>query len=392
MERKRSASKSVAPLPAITLPLAGVLLLLSLWCAGAWGQEKYSLREGQWKQETSLDPATPEGQLQLGRKALAQGQAKKAQKIAERWIKANPDHPLMVEARLLKGDARAARKNYYKALFDYEYVIREFPASEQFNLAIEREFQIAELFAAGVKRKLWGMPILPAGGEAEEIFILIQERAPGSPIGERASLTLADYYFKKGEMVSASDSYNLFLTNYPRSEHRERAMLRLIQANLARFHGPQFDPTGLIEAAQHVRRYAQEYPVAAEKLGTTAILQRIDESLAAKGMHTAQWYEKRKENVSASYLYRRILKEHPTSPAAAKSLARLEQINQWPAPTTQSSPTTQPSDESADAQTPLETPAPAAVPSAEESANPPATQPAEEPTSPTQEPAPPESK
>jgi outer membrane assembly lipoprotein YfiO len=219
-------------------------------------------------------------------------------------------------------------KHYYKALFDYEYMIRSFPGSEHYHLALEREFEVANIFASGTKRRWLGMRMLSASGEAEEIYIRTQERAPGSLIGEKASLSLGDFYFKRGEMNSAAEAYQLFLENYPRSRYRERVMLRRIEADLASFNSPVFDPTGLLNASIHIRQFEEEFPASAERLGTQALLVRVNDSLASKDLHTAQWYEKRrKDNVSAVYMYGRIVKDHPQTAAARTAeiaLARLE--------------------------------------------------------------------
>lgn len=300
---------------------AGWLVVATPW-AGA--QERYRLTDKDtWQQQAPPDPASPEGKLAVARKALAEDKPKEALKLAKLWLKENPNHPLAVQAHLLKGDAKTARRDYYKALFDYEYVIRQYPAAEEFNVALEREYRIAQLFASGVNRRFLGMPILPATGEAEEIFIRIQERAPGSELGEEASLALADLYYKQDEMASAADGYDLFLVNYPHSRHRERAMLRLIQSNLNRFRGPEFDPTGLLNATATIKRYQQEFPAAAEKIDAQALLAKIDQSEARKLALQAAWYDRRGEPVSATYLRQRLVTEHPATPSAQAALTKL---------------------------------------------------------------------
>lgn len=295
-------------------------------------QQQYEFRDNQWTQVPRYDPESPEGKLQTIARVREQGEAKESEELASEWIEQYPNHPRLVDAYMLRGDARVARRRYYRALYDYEYVIRSFPGTEQFNLAMEREFEIARLFGNGVKRHFLGMRILPAYEEAEEILIRIQERAPGSDLGEKASLELGDFYFRRAQMTQAAEAYDLFLQNYPRSPHRERVMLRIIQSNLATFKGPRFDSTGLIEAQQRIRQYDKDYPVAAEKIGTPALNVRIDESLALKVYHTARWYERTGEQISAIYNYRRVIKDHPRTAAAQLALDRLEEMEASPVP------------------------------------------------------------
>ena len=299
------------------------LLGTALFASPALAQDRYSLDANDWKKIAQADPGSPEGKLQSIRRAIAEERPSDAKDLADEWIEQYPNHPMLVEAYMLRGDARVAKGNEYRALYDYEYVIRMYPGSEQFNTALEREFQIAKMYSAGRKRKFIGIRMIGASGEGEEIFIRIQERTPGSELGEKASLALADHYFVRGEMVYAAEAYDLFLVNYPRSQFRERGMLRCIQANLATFKGPKFDGTGLIEAAQRIKQYQSEFPAAADRLGAEALLVRIDESLGLKTYYNAGWYETRSRRRSAVTMHQRVIRDHPQTAAARAAMDEL---------------------------------------------------------------------
>jgi outer membrane protein assembly factor BamD (BamD/ComL family) len=167
---------------------------------------------------------------------------------------------------------------------------------------------------------------MPATGEAEELYIRVQERAPGKRIAEEAGIKLADHYYSRSQMRSAADAYDLFLQNYPQSQWREHAMQRQVLANLATFKGPRFDATGLIEGQRRLEEYKRQYPAAAERIGADALLTRIDETLATRDLLVAQWYEHTKNRVSAAFTYRRLIKDHPASAAARQALNRLQQL------------------------------------------------------------------
>ena len=133
----------------------------------AHAQQRYELAEDQWQKQTTHAPDSPEGRLQTIRSNLAEGHAKTAQQLSGQWIEQYPNHSLLVEAYLLRGDAKVARDNLFDALFDYEHVIINYSASEQFHTALDREFEIARLFTKGLNRRLWGMRLLPADDEAQ---------------------------------------------------------------------------------------------------------------------------------------------------------------------------------------------------------------------------------
>jgi len=300
-----------------------VILIGWLGFAGsAWAQVEFELRADGF--ERVAEPAAgADAELQAVRTALAEGRPGEALDRASAWIDANRRHSRMPEALLLRGDAKVMREDYFKALFDYEFLVRRYPDSPQFMTGLEREFEIARMFGQGMKRKLWGMRILSAAGEAEELLIRIQERAPGSRLAEKANIELGDFYFRRGEMALAAEAYDIFLGNFPESLMAEHAWQRLIDANLATFHGPRFDATGLYEARQRLGEFEQAHPLAAEAQGGTELAARIDESLAEKTLIKADWYAGQGRDVSAAFLYRRIVETHPGTAAAGKARQAL---------------------------------------------------------------------
>lgn len=290
-------------------------------------QEEYELRGGEFIKLQAPLPASPSGELAAIRKALADDEPKLAYKLAKKWIKANPNHPELAYAYVLRGDAQVMRGNLYKSLFDYELVARAYPGSPVFDTVLEREFEVAKAFTNGMKRKFAGIRFLDASAEAEEILIRIQERAPGSRIAERAGKELADFYFRDGQMLLAAEAYSIFLDNYPRSQWAEYAYERQITASLATFKGPRFDATGLYTAERKSVEFQEAFPGAAEALGTDETLVRIDESLAGKTLRTAQWYDRTDRKISAAYLYSRVVSDHPDSDAAGEAMTRLTELD-----------------------------------------------------------------
>jgi outer membrane assembly lipoprotein YfiO len=292
----------------------------------ATAQEQYTLDEQGWQKQATPDPDSPAGQLQTIRKRIVEDRPGRAKVLAERWLKQYPNHPNRPEARLLLGDAMVAQHDYYQSLTHYELLLRQYPGSDHFQTALRREYYIARQFVNGLNRKWLGMRVFPAEGEGEELLIRIQERAPGSRIGEKASLALADYYFRNGQMELAATAYDLFLINYPNSLKRQWAMQRLIEASLARFGGPPYDPTGLLEARQRLETFTNEFPAAAERLGARSLRVRINESLARNELRTAEWYTGQGKTRSGVILYRRVIEAYPETAAARIALKRVKRL------------------------------------------------------------------
>ena len=285
------------------LTVIRTLIALAVLCmpAKAMAQEQYILSETDesWEPVAAPDPDSPEGEFAAARRALAAGEARRAEHLADGWIERHEAHPLLPDAYVLRGDALVAQKRYYDALFDFEYVARGFPASEAFVTSLERELDVARLFATGTRRKLFGMRLLDAGDEAEELLIRIQERLPGSELAEQAAMELADYYFRKRLMTLAAEMYSIFLENHPNSAHVTDARRRLIYAYLATYKGPRFDASGIHEAQARLLELINFEPATAQQVGAEGILAWIDERDAEKLLINARWYLARNDDISA---------------------------------------------------------------------------------------------
>ena len=299
--------------------------------APAHAQQRHTLdADGRWAAIDEPDPDSPEGELLALQRRLADDRPAGIVQEAKAWLERHPGHPQEPAAYLLSGDTKMLTGDYYGAIAEYEVITGLFPGTEYYRTALQREYDIAQLYISGVYRRGNLLPwrLYEAGGIGVELMIRIQERLPGSALGEKASIAIGDYYFDQGTMDQAVVAYSIFLeTTYPESSLREWALLRLIQASLAQFKGPEFDPKGLFEAAQRLEQYRGEFPAASERIGADALLVRIRESLALKDLVTAQWYETRGLTLSAVTLYRRLILAYDDTAAAGEALARLDELD-----------------------------------------------------------------
>lgn len=300
----------------------------------ASGGGRYTLdANGQWV--PVQDGAAEDATIAQAKSLLAQNQPQQALRLLDPWIKQRlvDPPPEMAEALLRRGDARVATGDEFQALYDYERIVRFFPASEQFVLALERELEIAVRYLNGLRAKGWfGLRYESAIDIGEELLIRVQERMPGSQLAERAGIELADYYYRIRDLKMAGEAYDIFLRNFPRSEYRQRAELRRIFSKIAQFKGPRYDAQPLREAKERVKQFAKRFPAEAEQTGVSdALATRLDESTAAQMLEVGLWYLKRDNPVSAKLTFRRLLRAHPET-VAARRAEDLFRENNWPLP------------------------------------------------------------
>lgn len=314
------------------------MLIAVLAASSAVAQTReYRLDEsGEWAVAREPEPGSDEAVMADAAALLAAGQPAAARAVLDAWISENERtrNPWLPRAYLLRGDAKDAMGDEFRALFDYEReVILRFPQSEEFVLAIERELDIAIRYANGLRRKFLGMRIQGSGEIAEETLIRVQERLPGSELAERAAIELADFYYRKGDLDLASIAYDLYVVNFPNGPNVRKAMERRIRTNVAKYRGPDRDGSSLIDAIEQTKAYTRLYPADAEQSGLDdRLVQRLEDALADQMLAGARWYIKRGDLPSAKFTLRRLVRDRPNSIAAGEALEIMERYGWAGAP------------------------------------------------------------
>jgi outer membrane protein assembly factor BamD (BamD/ComL family) len=283
----------------------------------------WELRNGSWVPLVQPNDDSPEGEVARMMRELAEGHTGDLIKNAKAWIKKNKLNPLMPQVLLLQGDAEVARGNRYKALYSYEDLVNNYPTSDLYLPVLQREYNIADSFLRGYKRKFLGLRILSAANDALELLDRIQDRQRGSPIAEQAGIRVADYYYDTGRFPEAVDTYTDFLKRYPYSQYVRKAEIRRAQASLATFRGVLFDFTPLYDARERLAAVSQAYPQSAETLQTPAIDDRIYQLEGKKELEIARYYWRAGARHAAAETYKRVIANWPNTAYADAARAEL---------------------------------------------------------------------
>ena len=260
---------------------------------------------------------------------LAARKHKPARKLVLTWLRKNRRAPDRDRGVYLLAEAYYQYGDRIRAFYHLDELLDLHAESKLFYPAMEKQYEIADRYLRGYKRRLFGIPMLGAHEEAIDMLFRIQERAPGSPLAERALLRTADYYYDRGQYDLAADAYATYARSYPRSPVVPRVKLRQAFASLAQFRGRYYDATPLIDARAQLEGLQAAYPDLAAQEGVAGVLQRIDASMADKLYWTAEFYGRTHSPLAAAYTYRYLMSRYPTSPEADRARRRLERLPQW---------------------------------------------------------------
>jgi outer membrane assembly lipoprotein YfiO len=293
---------------------------------------------GQWQQVNTQPPQTtgpttaPAASvptLDRVEDLLHQKKNRDAAKLAIQWVNANQLHPQRDHGLFLIAEAFYQYGNRIRAFYYLDELMDEYPESSYYSPALEKQYQIADRFLNGYKRRFMRIPMFHAYDEAVEMLFRIQHRSPGSPLAERALLRTANYYYHDGQYDFAADTYAAYLRSYPRSPITPRVRLRQAYSMYAQFRGPKFDATPAIDAREQLRELMAQYTELAKAENLPQLVEQIDRTLVQKLLVTADFYRRTRAPLGAAYTYRYVVKAYPQSEEARQAEVALRDLPQW---------------------------------------------------------------
>jgi outer membrane assembly lipoprotein YfiO len=298
-------------------------------------------KDGRWQivEGPSTQPAEVQSDPQIDEieRIIEQGRYSEAKTRLIAWLKFSRGSPVRDRALYLMAVAQDGLGDHIKAFYYLDEMLDDYPESPLFYTALNRQYDIADRFLNGTKRKVLFFSI-GAEDEAVEMLFRVQQRSPGSELAEKALLRTADYYYADSQFDLAADAYASYLRSFPRSPLTSRVKLRQAYSNLAQFRGLKFDPTPVIDARTQLLDLSAQFPEVAQEENIQSLLDRIDATFAKKLYVTAQFYVRTKQPRAAAYVYTYLVSAYPDSPEAYRAKGQLlhlpQPLIQPPAPTT----------------------------------------------------------
>ncbi|HEX3358656.1 MAG TPA: outer membrane protein assembly factor BamD [Tepidisphaeraceae bacterium] len=307
--------------------VALVLGLASLVQAGSIIPQLSEFKDGRW--QVAEGPATQpaayqsDPQLDATEDMISAGRNKEAISRLIDYLKYNRSSPVRDRALYLMGEAQYRYGDRIKAFYYLDELLDTFPASDLYYPALSKQYDIADSFLNGYKRRVFGFVKISAEEEGVEMLFRVQQRSPGSELAEKSLLRTADYYYADSQFDLAADAYAVYIHSYSRSPLISRVKLRQAYSNLAQFRGLKFDPTPVIDARAQLLALTADFPDVAQQENIPALLDRIDATFAKKLYVTAAFYVRTHERRAAAYIYSYLVSAYPDSPEAAKAKTEL---------------------------------------------------------------------
>lgn len=267
----------------------------------------------------------PDEQLAYALSFFDQGDYDRAKVEFEKLLRAYEDAIEAPEAQYYLGRCEEEEGDYYKAFLEYRKTIEVYPSTKRFEEILEREYQIANLFLGGTKRKLFGTAaLLPARDKAAEIFQAVAEDGPFTEHGQLAQYKLGLTYLELQQFEEAVAAFEQIISRYPESPLVDDARYQIALASLKGTFRPGYDQAPTDRAIRELESFTRTYATSDLEGEAASRLEELYERRAEHEYQVAQFYEDREQPASALVYYRAIIDDYVHTSWAPRAAERIE--------------------------------------------------------------------
>ncbi len=216
--------------------------------------------------------------------------------------------------------------DYIKAANTYRIIMERYPGSPHFEEAMEAQFRIGEMYLAGKKVKLLGIPIATSMDRAVEIFAAVVRIAPYGKYTARAQFDIGLARQKQGANDAAVQAYQAVIDKFPNDPIAADAQYQIgyIWFEAARL-GTN-DQAATQNAKTGFQDFLFRYPKSEKAAQARENLARLEQKATGDSFKIARFYDKEKAYRAAVIYYSDVIREQPGSSASEQARRRIDQI------------------------------------------------------------------
>ena len=261
-----------------------------------------------------------------------------------------PGSGLQQDAMFMEGEALFFANELNAARDVFETLQKEFPRNRHSDRAAARLFSISKYWIDVSKSgsDSWytlnffdsKRPFRDVDGHAVKVLDQIRYDDPTGKLADDATMAAAAEHIRNEQYETADEFLADLRETFTDSDHLFLAHVLGIRCKLEIYRGPRYSERVLDEAGTLVEQTRRRFPAELREEKYNELVARasaeIDYHKAEKLAFRARYREKQKEFGAARELYRKLLKDHPTTPQADQAREVLAKIEALPASPTKS--------------------------------------------------------
>lgn len=240
------------------------------------------------------------------------------------------------EAQFKIGFCSEQQADFPRAFKEYQKCIEKYPASEFFEKALERQYNIANLFLSGEPQRVWKMPLPPSWEQTAKMYEQIIKNAPYGRYAAEAQFKIGLCDEKTKKWSEAIQVYNTVLDRYPGNDIADDAQYQIGYVWFQAAERPDYDQGAAEKAIQAFNEFIAQYPNSDKVPQAKENLATVHGRLTQGSFNIAKFYESQKRPDAAVIYYREVVQKAPDSDMARiarEKIAELTPMNASGPPT-----------------------------------------------------------
>ena len=267
-----------------------------------------------------------EEQFKLAQRYEADGDYKRAGASYRLVVRRFPRADIAAEAQFQSGQMLEKLGKLQSAFNEYQALVQKYPRSNDFEAALQAQYNIGKAFLDGKRVDIYGVPTLPSMGKAEEMFKKIVTNAPYGRVAPLAQFGIGQALEKEGSITATVNAYQQVVDRYPNSDVAPNAMYQIGYVYFQASRATGYDETAAVRAQEAFEDFLLKYPNSEKVPQAQDNLKVLQSRKTDNSYNIARFYDKQKNYKAAYVYYNEVLQQQPDSPDAAKAKQRMDQI------------------------------------------------------------------
>jgi outer membrane protein assembly factor BamD len=296
-----------------------------------WVYEPVGAEGGGWQRPRAKE------QMEVAQAAFDRKDYSLSLKAARRVVQVWPLSDYAPQAQYMVARSYEGKGNAEKAFKEYQKLLEKQPKIANFDEIRQRQFEIASLFLAGKRFKLWGtIPLYRSMERTAGMYKDIVKTGPYSDVAPRAQMSIGTAWekqtslgFKNPDYPAAIQAYDLAADRYhDQPKIASDAVFRAGLAYQKQAQTPDRDQGTAGQAIAKFTEFMALFPNDSRVPQAQQIISSLRGAQARGDFDIAQFYEKRKKWDAAQRYYNEVQLVDPNSPYTPEALRRIAEIKQ----------------------------------------------------------------
>ena len=264
--------------------------------------------------------------FQTAQTAEQQGNLTRAIHAFKSIVRQHPKDALAAGALYRAAELQERLHEYLGAADSFRQVVERYPSSPHFDEAIEAQFRIGEIYLAGKKKKILGIPVGSSLDRAVTIFANVVRTAPYGKYTARAQFNIGLAREKQHVPEMAIEAYQAVVDKFPNEPVAADAQYQIGYIWLMAARKGTRDSAATANAKTAFQDFLLHYPHSEKAAQARANLELLEHKETTSSYQVAKFYDKQKYYRAAVVYYNEVIRQQPGSTESNLAKKRIDQL------------------------------------------------------------------